>query len=70
MIDSRNPLVSDAKGFFIVFLKDEDKDEQEDEPALCIHYPIIMLCFIDHTIHSTTKTIEHSFDCPNTNVFR
>jgi len=54
-------------------LKDEDKFddyEQEDEPALCIHYPIIMLCFIDHAIYSTTKTIEHSFDYPNTNVFR
>ncbi len=49
---------------------DEDKDEQEDEPALCIHYPNIMLCFIDHAIHSTTKAIEHSFDYPKTNVFR
>jgi hypothetical protein len=50
--------------------QDDYEDEQEDEPALCIRYRIIMLCFIDHAIHSTTKTIEHSFDCPNTNVFR
>jgi hypothetical protein len=50
--------------------QDDYEDEQEDEPALCIHYPIIMLCFIDHAIYCTTKTIEHSFDYPIANVFR
>jgi hypothetical protein len=50
--------------------EDEQEDEPQNEPALCLRYPIVMLYFIEHAIHSTTKTTQHPFYYTNSNVFR